>query len=189
MPARPARLVLLAMGVWALATTGLAEGPTLRELERDQKMSPKRFANYFEDFAYEYYPYVQSPEMFLRNRAGDCDDYAVLGDFILRRRGFHTRIIHISLVGSDIGHAVCYVDDDHLYLDYNNRKYFFNLTRCGHTLREIATKVARSFERNWTSASEYTYNYIEDKKRIKMTVVKTDDPSRDPDRQPAASTP
>lgn len=188
------RLVIRAglMGVCGLLATtasGLARGPTMRELENDPKMTPGRFADYFEDFAYEYFAYVQAPEMFLRNEAGDCDDYAILGNFILNRRGFHTRIIHISLMGSDIGHAVCYVDDDRVYLDYNNRKYFFNLTHCGRTLREIATKVARSFERNWTSASEYTYNYQEDKKHFVMTVIKTDDPARDPDRQSSTSRP
>jgi hypothetical protein len=164
-----------------------ASGLTLRELETAPTMSPKAFANRFEDFAYEYCPYVQPPEVFLRTESGDCDDYAILADFILGKRGYHTRIIHISLAGSGIGHAVCYVDNDRVYLDYNNRDVFFNLTRCGASLREIATKVARSFERNWTSASEYTYNYKEDRKHAIMTVVKTDDPARDPDRQSTGS--
>lgn len=176
------RLALL-----ALALTPAASALTLRDLEREPNMTPKKFAGHFEDFHYDYFPYVQAPEVFLRTETGDCDDYAVMADFILRGRGYHTRIVHVSLAGSDMGHAVCYVDEDRVYLDYNNRKYFFNLTRCTPTLREIATKVARSFERNWTSASEYTYNYKEDRKRVVMTVVKTDDPAKDPDRRRAGS--
>lgn len=177
---RGLRLGLVLLGLLPVAT---ASGLTLRDLERERDMTPKRFANHFEDFHYEYYPYVQAPNVFLRTETGDCDDYAVMADYILRERGFHTRIIHISLAGSDMGHAVCYVNEDRIYLDYNNRKYFFNLTRCDPTLREIATKVARSFERNWTSASEYTYTYKEDRKHVVMTVIKTDDPARDPDRR------
>jgi hypothetical protein len=179
--------LLTGVFLWVLMPANAVSGLTLHELESDPRMTPKSFANRFEDFAYEYCPYVQPPDVFLRDRAGDCDDYAILADHILGGRGYHTRIIHISLTGSDIGHAVCYVDQDRVYLDYNNRAVFFNLTRCGASLREIATKVARSFERNWTSASEYSYSYKDDRKRLRMTVVKTDDPSRDPDRQSAGS--
>ena len=62
------------------------------------------------------------------------------------------------------------------YLDYNNRKYFINLARSGQTIWEIATKVAASFEANWTFASEFTYDYKEAVGRAVFTVVKTDPP-------------
>ncbi len=70
------------------------------------------------------------------------------------------------------------------YLDYNNRKYFINLARSGQTIREIATKVAASFEANWTFASEFTYDYKEVARQVKravFTVVKTDPRRSDPD--------
>lgn len=177
---RHARLLVLVLGV--LLLTPAMPAVTLRELRADANLTPKRFANHFENFAYEFVPYVQYPEVFLRRRAGDCDDYAILADHILREKGYQTRIVHVSLLGSDIGHAVCYVDDDRVYLDYNNRRFFFNLTRCERSIRAIATKVAKSFERNWTTAAVYTYDYAEDRKKRVMTVVKTDDPALDPDR-------
>lgn len=177
---RPASLLAFVLGGLLLAPSLLAV--TLRELKADQKLTPKRFANHFENFAYEFVPYVQYPEVFLRRRAGDCDDYAILADHILREKGYQTRIVHVSLLGSDIGHAVCYVDEDRVYLDYNNRRFFFNLTRCDRSIRAIATKVAKSFDRNWTTAAVYTYDYDEDRKKRVMTVVKTDDPALDPDR-------
>jgi hypothetical protein len=71
-------------------------------------------------------------------------------------------------------------------LDYNNRAYVKNLQRSGRRLREIADKVADSFDANWTSASVYTYNYDEDIKHMKLVVVKTDPPSEDPDAATAA---
>ena len=89
-----------------------------------------------------------------------------------------------------IAHDVCYVTEAKAYLDYNNRKYISNLQRSGRTIRQIATEVADSFEANWTSASEYTYDYKEEKKHFNRTVVKTDPPAQDPDvRPPAASAP
>lgn len=174
-----ALLALVMAGAWLVPSLAAV---TLRELASDPGLTPKRFANHFENFAYEFMPYVQLPEVFLRRRAGDCDDYAILADHVLRPKGYQTRIIHVSMLGSDIGHAVCYVDDDRVYLDYNNRKYFFNLTRCDRSIRAIATKVAKSFERNWVTAAVYTYDYDEDKKKRVMTVVRTDDPALDPDR-------
>ena len=42
------------------------------------------------------------------------------------------------------------------YLDYNNRRYFRNVERCGRRLRDIAEEVASSFKGNWTSVSEFT---------------------------------
>lgn len=162
-------------------------GASLSELEGDPKMTPKRFANHFEDFDYEFFSYVQPPEQFLRNRAGDCDDYALLADRILSKRNFTTRIVRVVLTGRRVNHVVCYVEESKAYLDYNNRKYFLNLDRSGPTLREIADKVAASFEASWSSASAFTYDYTTDKKTIVYTVVKTDPPHLDPDRQPAAA--
>ncbi len=162
-------------------------GASLPALENDPKMTPKRFANHFEDFEYEFFPYVQRPEAFLRNRTGDCDDYALLADRILRQRNFTTRIIRVVLTGRRINHVVCYVEESKAYLDYNSRKYFLNLDRSGPTLREIAEKVAASFEASWSSVSEFTYDYTTDKKTILYTVVKTDAPHLDPDRQRAAA--
>ncbi len=88
--------------------------------------------------------------------------------------------MRVSLVGR-VAHDVCYVVQNKAYLDYNNRKYASTLEGSGQRLRQIASVVANSFEANWTSASEYTYDYNTEKKLIVVSVVKTDPPARDPD--------
>lgn len=175
-----------ALACLLLAPTMMA-AMTLAELEQNPKMTPKRFANLFEDFDYEFFNYVQRPETFLGTRKGDCDDYALLADRVLGQRGYTTRIVRVVLAGRRINHVVCYVEENKAYLDFNSRKYFLNLDRSGPTAREIADKVAASFEANWSSASVFTYAYDDDKKVIRYTVVKTDPPSRDPDRQSAGT--
>jgi hypothetical protein len=165
--------------LWFAIASQLA-AVTLPELLNDPKLTPKRFANYFEGFDFEAHDEVQLPEVFLENRRGDCDDYAILADYILRQKGYGTRLIHVRLVGR-FAHAVCYVSEDRAYLDYNNRIFYSNLEKCGHTIREIANKAADSFQSNWTSASEFTYDYKEDKKTFGATVVKTDPREKDPD--------
>ena len=155
---------------------------TLADLLADPKMTPKRFAGYFEDFEFELHPFdVQDPDVFLATRRGDCIDYAVMADYVLKRDGYGTRLVRVEMVGKNMGHAICYVTESAAYLDYNNRRYFLKLAHSGPRLREIASKVADSFEANWTFASEFTYTYKEGVKRSVMTVVKTDPPDIDPD--------
>jgi Transglutaminase-like domain len=155
---------------------------TMADLLSDSKMNPKRFAGYFEDFDFDLHPFdVQDPEIFLETRKGDCIDYAVMADHVLRKDGFGTRLIRVEMIGKNMGHAICFVKEDSAYLDYNNRKFFIKLQKSGSRLREIATRVADSFDANWTFASEFTYSYREDTKRAVMTVVKTDPPDTDPD--------
>lgn len=159
------------------------QGVTMEELLSDPKMTPKRFANHFENFKFERHVFdVINPRQFLSNRAGDCIDYAVLADHVLSRKGYETRLIRVEMVGKNVGHAVCYVVDDGVYLDYNNRRYFFNLVRSGPTIRQIATKVADSLDANWTFAQEFTFDYDSFIKRAVYTVVKTAPPATDPDK-------
>ena len=172
--------------LWAMITSLLfsiqLNALTMGDLLQDPKMTPKRFADLFEDFQYVLQPFdVQNPEVFLSTRSGDCIDYAVLADYVLKKKGYGTRLIRVEMIGLNVGHAICYVTENRAYLDYNNRRYFFKLQRCGPTIREIASEVADSFDANWTFAMEFTYDYKEDVKRPVYTVVKTDPPASDPD--------
>lgn len=172
--------LFLAAGLALIVAPVPAGALTLAELMADQKLTPKRFAAMFESFQYEFGTAVQDAEQFLRAKRGDCDDYAVLADYVLSRHGFGTKLVHVRLVGR-VAHAVCYVAEDKAYLDYNNRTYFINLQKSGPTLREIAEKVSQAIEGNWTSASEFTYDYATNEKAVVRTVVKTSPPALDPD--------
>lgn len=149
-------------------------GVTLKQMETDAKLTPKRFANYFSNFRYEYHPELQSAEIFLKNEAGDCDDYAVLADRILHPKSYTTRLIFIAMPGL-IPHVVCYVDEEKGYLDYNNRGYWVKIEKSPLSLRAIAAKVAKSFSANWTSASEFTMDK-DDAQHFVRTISKTDSP-------------
>lgn len=181
-------LLLACLAVATIAPAELKPSArfTLVELEQAPELSPKQFANLFENFRFSYAPYVLPVDTFLSTQAGDCDDYAVLADHVLAKKGNHTRIIRVAMAGSDYSHAICYVTENKAYLDYNNRKYSMNLAKSGPTLRQIAAKVADSFEKNWTSATEYTFSYANYKKVTRYTVIKTDPPEKDPDRQAGA---
>ena len=164
-------LVLVALASAALAPANLG-AVTLSELIDNPQLNAKKFANYFGNFAYEFNSGILPPDEFLARERGDCDDYAVLADFILSKRGLGTRLVHVRLTGR-VAHAVCYVTENNAYLDYNNRKFFVTLERSGPDLRTIANKVADSLSVSWTTASEFTYSYETRRKTMTATVSRT----------------
>lgn len=144
---------------------------TLEELRTVEKLNSRKFAGYFKDFDYSFHEEIQQPEVFLETRSGDCDDYAILADMVLRERGFTTRLITVRMPGL-VPHVVCYVMEDKVYLDYNNRIYLTRTEKADPDLRDIARKVAKSFEANWTSVSEF--KYVDGLKELVQTISKTD---------------
>lgn len=162
---------------FGIAVTGLAaplqlDAVTVDEMLSNPKLGAKKFAAYFGSFDYEFSAAIQPPATFLSRERGDCDDYAVLADFVLKKHGLGTRLVHVRLAGR-VAHAVCYVTENSAYLDYNNRKYWVTLARSGPDLRDIAGKVAESLSANWTTASEFTYSYDTHRKVMTTTISQT----------------
>ena len=154
MKTRTGRGWRLAAGVLlAVAVAGSLHGLSLAELERDPDLTPKSFAKHFSGFHYKFHSRVQDPEIFLTTRSGDCDDYATLAHRLLGKRGYRTHLIGVRMPG--LTHAVCYVAECTCYLDYNNRNYIFKNSNCKYELREVAQKVAKSFDAQWVYAYEY----------------------------------
>lgn len=142
---------------------------SLEELREDDRLTPERFARYFRNFDYVYGNAIQSPDVFLFTEAGDCDDFATLADMVLTEKGYSTRLISVRMPG--LNHVVCYIAESKGYIDFNNRGFLFRRTvKCRDSLEAIASKVARSFQADWTSVSEFTYR--DRSKYLVKTVVK-----------------
>lgn len=156
---------------------GQLQGLDLAELRKDPELTPKKLMSEVREFQFKFGGKLKNPDEFLLSRSGDCDDFAVMADLALRPKGYDTRLVGIQMPGA--AHIVCYVIDDRVYLDYNNRIYFMNLIRCDASIRAVATKVAKSFRANWTTASEYVYQGNQQLRAI-ATVVKTEPPHNDP---------
>jgi hypothetical protein len=184
---RPRIATIGAIGVASVFLLASLHAFTLEDLTSDPKMTPKRFASRFGDFTFQVFPNVQDPEVFLSTENGNCQDYAIMADYVLKRKNYATMLVHVVLA-CGAAHDICYVAEVKGYLDYNNRVYVRALQRSGRTIREIADKAADSFDQDWTTASVYTYEYSEDVKHLTMTIVKTDPPAEDPDRVPAGAT-
>ncbi|MEW6303401.1 MAG: transglutaminase domain-containing protein [Verrucomicrobiota bacterium] len=173
-----------ALALLVLPSTLLAV--TLDELLNATELTPSRFARHFQDFTYKFHDDVQAPEQFLATGTGDCDDYAVLADVVLRKHGYTTKLVAVRMPGL-VAHAVCYVLQEREYLDFNNRVYLSRTVKCDPELDQIARKVAKSFDANWTSVSEFTYtNGV---KYLVRTVAKTDQYARPEEAAPPAEKP
>lgn len=118
-------------------------------------VTPEQFAHRFADFKYEFHAEVQDPQVFLKTKCGDCDDFATVADDALSREGYTTHLITIRMPGET--HVVLYVDEVHGYLDYNYRKAKHPILACGNSLQQIATKVAASFHLPWIGVYEFSY--------------------------------
>jgi len=168
--------VLFARPVWVWRALLLVCLPltllavTLDELLTAEKMTPRKFAGYFKDFEYKFHADIQPAEVFLETKNGDCDDYSILADTVLRKHGFTTKLVSVRMPGL-LTHVVCYVAEEKVYLDFNNRVYLSRTEKADPDLRAIAQKVARSFEANWTSVSEFTYR--DGVKELVQTISKT----------------
>jgi hypothetical protein len=103
----------------ALPAAGLAEeGTASLEALAGRYATPKAVAGFLQeefDFARDAELFGeaerwQSPEEFLRRRAGDCEDFALLARELLRRNGIEAEVF--SLFGDDgYAHTVCVFRD------------------------------------------------------------------------------
>jgi hypothetical protein len=144
-------------------------GITLEELRKDAQLTPRKFAAAFSDFEYVYHEELQPHEQFLATKKGDCDDYATLAALLLGEKGYHPHLIAVRMPG--LVHVVCYIEEIKGFLDFNAREYVARTVSCKPGLDQIAKKVAKTFEANWTSATEFSFK--DGLKRHIKTVVET----------------
>jgi hypothetical protein len=130
-------------------------GVTLNQLQATPDLTPETFGTLFHGFEFKYAGEVQTPEHFLATRSGDCDDFSTLAASVLKEKGYTTRLIAIRM--PKIVHVVCYVEQNHAYLDYNLRDSR-PLVPCGSEISEIAASVAKYYALPWSSASEFTWD-------------------------------
>jgi hypothetical protein len=129
---------------------------TLSDLRARPNLTPEQFAASFRDFEFVFHAEIQSPEVFLSTKSGDCDDYATLAASVLGEKGYTPRLIAIRMPG--IVHVVCYIEETHSYLDYNKRHSHWPVVKSADSIPEIAQKVAKSFGNTWSSASEFVFD-------------------------------
>lgn len=126
----------------------------LEHLRADPELTPERFARQFQSFRFELNDEIQSPETFLSRGLGDCDDYATLAATVLGEKGYHPKLV-VVFMQKQI-HAVCFIRETGVYLDFNNRRGPVFTIASNGTLEDIAKKVAAGFRDQWFAVGEFT---------------------------------
>ena len=149
------------MSVWmiclGLFTVGAGvQATTLEELAGQKDLTPEALAHVVSDFAFELRPQLQAPDAFLKNKNGDCADYANLASTILGKHGYTTKLVVVMMEKQT--HVVCYVKEAGGFLDYNHRSDAHPLIHSDGTIEDIANKVAFDFRSQWHMASLFRYN-------------------------------
>lgn len=137
--------------------------------------TPEHFAHRFASFKFEFHAEVQDPNIFLKSKKGDCDDFATLADDVLTRQGYTTHLITVRMPGET--HVVLYVDEAKGYLDYNFRSAKHPVLHSDGNMQHVAAQVAKSFNLPWVAA--YEFNYHHQMKHLVTDIVMNDkvDPS------------
>lgn len=111
--------LLWIIGLWGWPATAGAAGWTVEELAQ-RYATPEALVRFLHEeitFArdaelFDQVDYWQSPEEFLRRRAGDCEDYALLAQAILHRQGIEAYVLSLYGPGG-YAHTVClFVEGD-----------------------------------------------------------------------------
>jgi Transglutaminase-like superfamily len=147
--------LFLVLAAWLTFSSQAAFGLSLEELKADRNLTPESLMKYVASFRFEPGRAVRSPDEFLSQQCGDCDDFATLAADVLRERGYQTRLVAVFMPGEV--HVVCYVAEVSSYLDFNRRKERSPLVKCDGALSAIGASVAQSFHSEWISTSEYTF--------------------------------
>jgi hypothetical protein len=106
---------------------------------------PKEISNYMKnsfDFKDDYEifnksDYWQSPEEFLKNKKGDCEDYAIFSNYFLNKIGYNSFII--SFYGlNNFAHTVTIYEENNKFNAFNeDRLYKYQ----SDTIEETLTKI------------------------------------------------
>lgn len=117
--------------------------------------TPEQFLRSFSDFKFKFHEKIQSPDVFLSSKSGDCDDFATLAAAALAQSGYETQLFAVRMKGET--HVVCYVPKIQGYLDFNNRAAADPIVPTNGSTQDIASKVSASFNRKWIAAYEFSY--------------------------------
>jgi len=68
--------------------------------------------------------YWKSPEETVRDNGGDCEDFGILVDYVLKKLGYNTTILALYFSDGDSGHIITIVKIDGHYTFFSNNIYF-----------------------------------------------------------------
>ena len=98
-------------------------------------------------YKYDKEDYWQSPKETVKLGTADCEDYALLSRYILRKLGYKSYIIAVEYKNSDIGHALTIIrHKDKTFSYLNNQRY---ISKRFKTVRKLLDYHAKANRKEW----------------------------------------
>lgn len=123
--------------------------------------SPKTLSNWiYNNFTYQREApgedYWKSPKETIRDKGGDCDDLAILTQYVLKKLGYKAYVIVIEYYNMDEMHAICiFKHKDGTFSYYSNE--FYNPIRYRYVselLSAHSTNVYLKWKKAWVVVSK-----------------------------------
>lgn len=108
--------------------------------------NPHTLSDWFrKDFKYEYdiTNHWKSPHETIRDKAGDCEDMAILTKYILKKKGYDVCLIGIYYKNKNIGHVIALIRNADKTYSYMSNKDFVSIKF--KTIRELFDHESKSY--------------------------------------------
>ncbi|MHA1704096.1 MAG: transglutaminase-like domain-containing protein [Promethearchaeota archaeon] len=73
---------------------------------------------------FKFHDYWKTPEETVKDKGGDCEDFAFLAERILTDLNYDAKVIAIKYYGSRTGHSVCIIKENNKYTLFSNQYYY-----------------------------------------------------------------
>ncbi len=117
--------------------------------------SPKTLGTWlYDNFTYELEEeeHWKSPKEMVKDKSGDCEDFAILAQYVLKKLGYKAYLIVVEYYYEDEMHAICvFRHEDGTYSYYSNEYYE---PRRYKSVRELLSGHSLMWKNAWVIISK-----------------------------------
>lgn len=92
-----------------------------------------------------------TPQETVRDKFGDCDDFGILVEYVLKKLGYRVYLIAIDYYEKDSGHILCIIKHKNKTYSYFSNQFFYG--KKYKSIPELLTAHARLEGVKWKKAS------------------------------------
>ncbi len=109
------------------------------------------------DFKYEYdiTNHWKSPKETIKDKTGDCEDFALLSRYILRKKGYRVYLVGIYYKYQNMGHVITVIRHKDKTFSYMTNQYYISTKF--KTIRQLFDYESKSYNSRYTMKWEIAW--------------------------------
>ena len=96
--------------------------------------------------------YWKTPKETVRDKGGDCEDFAILAQYVLKKLGYNAYVVVIKYSDTEFMHAICVLKHKDGTFSYYSNKYYFG--RRFASVPELLSCHAITWKKAWVVVSK-----------------------------------